>query len=82
MQQLVHAGSQFIIATHSPILITYPDSWTYVLGPHAIERTPAEQTEHFRVTRDFLNHPGRMLSILLENSPSIGDDTSRDDVTK
>jgi predicted ATPase len=66
MHDLVKAGSQFIIATHAPMIITYPNSWTYVLGGEEIIRTPYQDTEHYRVTREFLNHPGRVLPILLD----------------
>ena len=55
-QLVTEADSQFIIATHSPILMAYPDATIYHLsadgGPAPIAY---EQTEHFRVTRDFLN---------------------------
>ncbi len=69
LNDLVNTGSQFIIATHSPIIISYPRSWTYVLGGSEITRTPFAETEHYRVTRDFLNHPDRSLSILLDEHP-------------
>jgi predicted ATPase len=66
MHDLVSEGSQFIIATHSPIIMAYPNSWTYVLGGPEIVRTPYAETEHYRVTRDFLAHPERSLKILLD----------------
>lgn len=69
MHDLVREGSQFIIATHSPIIMAYPDALIYSLGGSRIERVPYSQTDHYRVTRDFLNHPERMLSILMEGSP-------------
>jgi predicted ATPase len=51
----VHNGaSQFIIATHSPILMAYPGATLYHLGPEGIRETAYEETEHYRITRDFL----------------------------
>ena len=66
IHDLVLAGSQFIIATHSPILMAYPDARIYLCGSEGVVETAYEETEHFRVTRDFLVNPQRMLDILLE----------------
>jgi predicted ATPase len=55
MHDLIAAESQFIIATHSPILMAYPDSWVYQLGPRGLERVDYEDTEHYAITRNFLN---------------------------
>lgn len=66
MHELIKAGSQFIIATHSPILLAYPDAVIYQFTASGVEKIPYEQTEPFLVTRQFLNQPQRMLSILLE----------------
>jgi predicted ATPase len=65
MHDLVRARSQFIIATHSPILMAYPDAYIYAFSPNGIERVAYEQTEHYRITRDFLSNPQRMLEMLL-----------------
>ena len=59
------AGSQFIIATHSPILMAYPDARIYQLGPDGIAAIAYQDTEHYQVTRDFLNSPERFLKHLL-----------------
>ncbi len=66
IHDLVRADSQFLIATHSPILMAYPDAWIYRLGADGVQRIAYEDTEHFRVTRDFLADPQRMLRVLLE----------------
>jgi len=66
MNDLVRGQSQFIIATHSPIILAYPNAWIYLLGNDGIARTPYEETEHYRTTKQFLDNPQRMLSILLE----------------
>jgi predicted ATPase len=47
--------SQFIIATHSPILLSYPNATIYSFSDDGIQKIAYEDTEHFQVTRDFLN---------------------------
>lgn len=66
MHDLVQAKSQFIVATHSPILMAYPEACIYSFSPQGIERVDYEATEHYRITRDFLSNPGRMLRVLLQ----------------
>ncbi len=66
MHDLVLQKSQFIIATHSPILMAYPEAYIYAFSPKGIERVAYQDTEHYRVTRDFLSHPQRMLQVLFE----------------
>ncbi len=57
--------SQFVIATHSPIILAYPDSWIYRLDVTGIRRVTYEETEHFKVTRAFLTRRNKMLQILM-----------------
>lgn len=64
MHELVKQRSQFIIATHSPILMAYPGADIYVLTSDGMVKTPYEQTEHYRLTRRFLENPERMLNQL------------------
>ncbi len=67
LHRLVQQDSQLVIATHSPILMAYPGACIYVLSKDdGIRRTAYEQTEHYVVTREFLNHPEKMLRYLLE----------------
>ena len=65
IHDLVLDDSQFIIATHSPILMAYPVAWIYQCGKGGITRVHYEDTEHYQVTRDFLLNPQRMLKVLL-----------------
>jgi len=51
--------SQFIIATHSPILMAYPDALIYHLSATGIAPIKYEDTEHYQVTRSFLADPAR-----------------------
>ena len=66
MQTLVKADSQFVISTHSPILMAFPDAEVYEITERGIESVPWRETEHYRVTREFLENPERMLYYLLE----------------
>lgn len=65
LHDLVGEASQFVIATHSPILMAYPDAWIYQIGPLGLSRVAYEATEHVDVTRRFLNHHEAMLRQLL-----------------
>ncbi|MHA7678867.1 AAA family ATPase [Cupriavidus sp. PET2-C1] len=69
IHDLAENGSQFIIATHSPILMAYPDAWIYTCSPDGVARIDYQDTEHFRVTRDFLANPERMLRVLFGGEP-------------
>jgi predicted ATPase len=65
-------GSQFVIATHSPILMAYPDATIYQLSADGgIGPIAYEETEHFRVTRDFLNNRQAYLSQLLSDGDEV-----------
>ena len=65
IHELVRDGSQFLIATHSPLLMAYPDACIYQCGVEGVVPVAYDDTEHVRVTRDFLANPARMLQGLL-----------------
>jgi predicted ATPase len=65
IHQLVQDESQFIIATHSPILLSYPNAKIIQFDGTGISEVAFEDTEHFAVTRDFLNNYPRRLEQLL-----------------
>ena len=65
LHRLVYHQSQLVIATHSPILLAYPNAWIYQFSENGIARVNYEETEHYQVTRDFLNRHERMIEILL-----------------
>ena len=71
LHQLVRAHSQFVIATHSPILLGYPHATIYQLDVNGLQRVDYEQTEHYRVTRDFLNRYPAMLGELLADGEEL-----------
>jgi predicted ATPase len=62
---LVAADSQLVIATHSPILLAYPSARILQFAADGIAPIEYEETEHFRVTRDFLNRYQAQLRELL-----------------
>jgi predicted ATPase len=65
MHELVERESQFVIATHSPIIMAYPNAWIYEFGPSGIRRVEYKETEHYRVTHAFLNRTEQTLRQLL-----------------
>lgn len=74
IHELVNEGSQFIIATHSPILMAYPDADIYLADRNRkISLTDYRETEHYKLTRDFINDPERMLSYLFEEAVEINE---------
>ena len=66
MDQLVKADSQFIVATHSPILMAFPGARIYELSKEGIRAVEYRETEHYQLTKRFLDDPERMLRYLLE----------------
>ena len=62
---LVEKDSQFIIATHSPILMAFPGAEVLWLSERGIEPVEYRETEHYQVTKRFLSDPERMLRHLL-----------------
>jgi predicted ATPase len=49
--------SQFIIATHSPILLTYPGARILSFDGGAVRQVDLSETSHYQITRGILNHP-------------------------
>ncbi|MBB5944498.1 AAA family ATPase [Xanthomonas sp. 3307] len=66
LHQLLKTNSQFIIATHSPILLAYPDSWIYQIDDSGIRLIDYKDTEHYLITKNFISNPGKYLNQLLE----------------
>ena len=61
MFDLVADGAQFIIATHSPLLLAFSGAKIYSFDDATIAAVPWDRTEHVRLTRDFLADPERYL---------------------
>jgi len=66
IRHLVGQDSQFLIATHSPILMAYPGACIYQLSEAGIARVDYRDTEHYRLTRRFLEAPERMMELLFQ----------------
>ena len=66
IDRLVKADSQFLIATHSPMLMACPNAQILELSPEGIRAADYRDTEHYRTMRDFLNSPERYLHYLLD----------------
>lgn len=67
MDRLVKANSQLIVATHSPILMAFPGARLYELGEEGIRPVAYQETEHYCLTKNFLENPERMLHYLLQD---------------
>ena len=75
IHDLVGSGhAQFLIATHSPIILSYPGAVLYNLDGGSIEQVDYRETEHFQITRDFLNAPERFFRHLFGTDEDVGSD--------
>jgi predicted ATPase len=63
---LVNSGSQLIIATHSPIIMAYPNAHLYAFLGDSIAPISYEETEHFQVMDSFLKRRERILEELMD----------------
>jgi len=59
--------AQFLIATHSPILICYPGATIYQFDENGVQETNYEDTEHFYLTKSFLDNPALYLRHLMDD---------------
>jgi len=67
LRDLTRRDSQLIIATHSPILMAYPGARIYLLDESGIRAVDYRDTEHYQLTKQFLDCPERMLRYLMED---------------
>lgn len=58
---LKNKNTQFIISTHSPILMGIPEAWIYEIKEESMERVNYKETDHYRITSTFLNDPDHYL---------------------
>jgi predicted ATPase len=65
MHELILQKSQFIIATHSPVLMAYPDALIYEFSDQGIQQRRYEETQLFQSYRDFFQNPSYMVNHLL-----------------
>lgn len=76
IERLAQNDSQFFIATHSPLLMALPGSQVLALSEEGIRSIDYRETEHFAITKAFLNNPEKMLHYLfaedeIDNSADI-----------
>ena len=64
MHELIEKESQFIISTHSPLLMMFPGADIYQFTQDGMERVRYQDTEHYQVTRMFMDDPDRMFHYL------------------
>lgn len=70
IDRLVKKNSQFIIATHSPILMTLPGAKILEFSKEGIKEVKYTETEHFQISKSFLENPDKMLYYLLQDNDS------------
>jgi predicted ATPase len=66
IHRLVNSSSQFIIATHSPILMAYPNAVIYQFTGSGICEVAYEETEHYKIAKDFFSRREQMLKVLFD----------------
>ncbi len=66
MNDLVKQGSQFLIATHSPIIMAYPDAKIYLLTEQGYSEIEYQESDHYLLTKDFLKEPELYIKHLFE----------------
>jgi predicted ATPase len=74
LDEMVTQDAQFVIATHSPILLAYPGATIYSFDQLPPARVEYESLDHVTITRDFLNDPRRYLRHLFAGASSAGRD--------
>ena len=66
IKRLLFSGSQFIISTHSPMLMTFPEAEIYLIREDGIESVPYKETSHYRTTLRFLQNPESAIEDIFE----------------
>lgn len=67
MHDLVELNSQFIVATHSPIVMAFPGAEIKLFDENGIHTVDYRETDHYQITKQFINDPDRMLNYLFSN---------------
>jgi predicted ATPase len=61
IEVLKNKNSQFIIATHSPILMGIPNATLYEIQEDGMQQVGYKETDHYRITKRFLDDPNHYL---------------------
>jgi predicted ATPase len=64
LKQMITQEAQFIIATHSPLLMAFPGATIFSFDGHQIQPAVYDELEHVTLTRQFLNNPDSFLKRL------------------
>jgi predicted ATPase len=75
MHDLVAEGSQFVVATHSPLLLAYPGARILLCDTDGLREIDFDEAPAVRLTRTFLADPGRVVSGLLADRDDDGAET-------
>ena len=75
----IRRGCQFVIATHSPIIMAYPEARIHLLDRQGIRDVAYTDTEHYQVTRRFLSNPQRSLRALFDDEAEAEPRAAADD---
>ena len=67
IDRLVKLDSQFIIATHSPFLMAFPNAEVLELTENGIVSKPYTETEHYKISKTFFDDPDRLISLVLND---------------
>lgn len=67
IDELVKKDSQFIIASHSPIILAYPNADIFEFSETGLEKKSYKETESYSVTKAFLDDPERMMNFLFDD---------------
>lgn len=68
MDSLLKSNSQFIIATHSPILMAFPNAEILQFSESGIEKVKYYETEHYKTTKFFIEEPEKMFHHLIDSN--------------
>lgn len=66
ISEMARGGSQYIIVTHSPILMAIPDADIIQFDPYGPRYVDYEETESYKITEMFINHRGMVIDGLVE----------------
>lgn len=64
LDELVKRKSQFIISTHSPIILAYPNAKIIQISENGFEEISYKETNHYQTYKNFLDNPELMLQRL------------------
>ena len=67
INRMVRGGAQLILATHSPIVLAYPDAWIYEFGPNGISRIGYDDSHSVRMMREFMERKDQIVSAVLND---------------